>query len=105
MNILDPKLKAYTINSRILSGTFNAEELETIVEAINQEKMRQSYVRSLSVGDTVTYRTKYDKLETGKIIEISKHRGQSYFVTEVQSKVRKVKHGTLFCDVILSDSI
>ena len=93
-------MKNAAINDRILSGCFNEQELESIVQAVKQEKKRQKYVKSLKVGDAVLYKDTTTKdSEIGRIIEINDRRG--YFLADVKRKVRTVQVCAWYKDVIL----
>lgn len=93
-------MKNAAINDRILSGCFNEQELDSIIEAVKQEKVRQKYVKSLKVGDAVLYKDSMKKdNDIGKIIEVNDRRG--YFLASVKRKVRTVEACVWYKDVIL----
>jgi hypothetical protein len=91
-------MKTRVINERILSGSFNERELESIVEAIEKEKTRQTYVKSLEIGDPVLFKANNNSTEIGRIIEINDRR--NYFLTEVKRKVRTVQVRAWYKDII-----
>jgi hypothetical protein len=93
-------MKTRVINERILSGSFNEQEIESIIDAITQEKKRQAYVKTLQVGDPVLYKNyRTNSTEIGRIVEVNTRR--NYFLTDVKRKVRTVRHAAWFKDVIL----
>ena len=93
-------MKNRAINDRIQSGCFNVQELDSIVQAVEQEKKRQQYVKSLKVGDAVLFKDTMKKSsDIGRIIEVNDRRG--YFLADVKRKVRTVQVCAWYKDVIL----